>query len=122
MRLFPRIRTSHNRRLLLAGALALGVPAVSLAAPLLQTPTAQPKIAASTPVAIAGGKGVQSSPSIAGNTLVYADCGTGKCAVMGEDVTARQPYTISVDSSNAYDPSTDGVHVVWVDARNAPGA
>lgn len=80
----------------------------------------------SAPFLLAGGTGQQSNPSAGGNTLVYSDCSSGKCALKGLNIGTRLSSTIVADVAmiglqRAADGgrvlSTDGSRIVWRDAR-----
>jgi len=72
----------------------------------------------SAPFLLAGGAGNQGSPSMAGTVLAYTTCKPTNCDVYGLDLTTRQSYPISDTPSDEQQPATDGLRVVWRDARN----
>ncbi len=117
MRHLMSARYSYARLIAIAGLLAMILPAqppsASMAEPLAQVPKA------SAPFLVAGGPGNQSSPNLAGNTLVYDDCAdaSGICKVKVLDRATRQQYTAATTWFGGQ-PTTDGSHVVWTDARN----
>jgi beta propeller repeat protein len=99
---------------LVAALLVASVPAFTLAAPSVQVP--QPKV--STPFALAKGVSNLDPPGVAGNTMVYVVRQGGNYDVLGMDLTARKPYSISVAGWDERQPTTDGFRVVWRDGRN----
>ena len=110
---------THARKrtltLLLLGLL-LGIAPTGQAAPATQgTPHA------STPFVLAGGPGMQQSPSLAGGIMAYTTCHAGDCDVYTLDLATRQAAPVAEGSWDEDQPSTDGQRVVWRDGRMANG-
>jgi beta propeller repeat protein len=87
-------------------------------------PVGQPALAqvgprASAPFVLAGGTGVQQSPSLGGGVMAYAHCRGGDCDVYTLDLATRQAVPLSEGVWDEDQPHTDGQRIVWRDDRSA---
>ncbi|HEY0072208.1 MAG TPA: hypothetical protein VGE04_19775 [Chloroflexia bacterium] len=77
----------------------------------------------SAPYLLAGGTGNQGQVSMAGGFMAYANCKSADCDIYGVDLATRtQEVVIAEQGWDEEQPATDGVRVVWRDARNVDRA
>ncbi|HYP19479.1 MAG TPA: hypothetical protein VEY08_05340, partial [Chloroflexia bacterium] len=85
-------------------------------------PTQQAKPKVSAPYLLAGGAGNQGQVSLAGGFMAYSNCKSADCDIYGVELSTRREVVISEQGWDEEQPSTDGVRVVWRDARNVDRA
>ncbi|HEX8230258.1 MAG TPA: hypothetical protein VF826_13220 [Chloroflexia bacterium] len=111
------LRSAPGPTFLAVALLAVLLIPTSHAAPPQQ---AKPKVSA--PYLLAGGTGNQQQISMAGGFMVYSNCKSADCDIYGVELATRREIVISEQGWDEEQPSTDGVRVVWRDARNVDRA